>query len=130
MAIVNLGSFLISIGATPQQYASFEIRDARAYIINASTIVESPNNIFSFFRFRAIINNPTYTDTYTHHLIEVPITVRPFTFLLPFSNLYDGNGTTIIEVERIPNIPGAGDSGGEVTLTLEYDDANDIRTWL
>ena len=130
MAIVSLGTRTLSIGGLPQEYSSFVFRDSKAYLIKATSTIELPENVYSEYRIRGIFTNPNNFSVYTHHLISLPITERESTFLLPFSDLYDGDGSVVLEVERIPFVFGTGDSAGEVTLNLEYDDSNSARTWL
>ena len=130
MALVNLGTNTLFIGGGAVDYTPFSFRDNRAYLINAIPSVQFPNNVFSEFLIRAVYDNGVNSNFYTHHLLKYPITSRGFVFLLPFSNVYGGNGNVRIEVERLPLIVGGSDEAGTVTLELTYDDSNDIRTWL
>lgn len=130
MALVNLGTQTLEVGGGAKTYSPFAFRDARAYLINAVPTVEFPNNVFSEFLIRAIYSNGTNFSFYTHHLYRYPIGTRGFVFLLPFSNLYDGNGAVEIEAERVPLILGGSDEAGIVTLELTYDDQTSAQTWL
>lgn len=130
MAVVNLGTSTVDIGGVPVTYTPFAFRDNRAYLIEARCTIERPNLIFSRFQVRGIFTNSAYSMTYTHHLIDLPLSERNQVFLLPFSNLYDGNGTVTLEVERLPIVRGGGDDTGQVDLQLLYDDSADVRTWL
>lgn len=130
MAVIDLGTNQINIGDLPVEYAPFSFRDNRAYLIQAITTIQFPENIFSQFRIRATIDNGTYVNVLTHHIIDIPVTVTPSTFLFPFSNLYDGNGDVTLQVERLNFVRGTSDTTGVVTLQLTYDDSADVRTWL
>lgn len=130
MAIVDLGVRIIDIGGLPSTFVAFRFNPNRAYIIDCRATIEHPENIFSFLRFRTIFSNNTFSGYHGHHIIETPLTTRPFVILLPFSNLYDSGGNVIIEVERLSFNDGGGDSTGTVMLALSYDDSESVRTWL
>lgn len=130
MAIVNLGSRSLDIGNAPVAFDGFDFRDARAYLFNVVLSIPKPDNVFSELLIKVVYNNQRNTGYYTHHLLRYPIVVRPFTFLVPFSALYDGDGTANIEMERVPLITGGSDAAGPIGITLTYDDAAAVRTWL
>ena len=130
MALIDLGTRVLNIGDAPVAFDQFSFRDARAYLFNVTVSVPLPNNIFSNLSIRGVYTNAVNSGYYTHHLLTYPITVRPFVFLLPFSNLYDGNGDANIEMERLPFLSGGSDTAGPATVNLTYDDGADIRTWL
>lgn len=130
MAIVNLGTQILNIGGGGRAYSSFTFRDDRAYLLNAIPTVEFPDNIFSEFLIKAKYSNGVNSDFYTHHLLRYPVTTTGFVFLLPFSNLYGGNGDVTLEAERVPLIYGGSDYAGDVTLQLTYDDSTTVLTWL
>lgn len=130
MALVNLGTNTLDIGGGSKTYSSFTFRDDRAYLVNAIPTVEFPNNIFSEFLIRAKYSNGVNSDFYTHHYLRYPIITTGFVFLLPFSNLYGGNGDVTLEAERVPLIYGGSDYAGDVTLQLTYDDRTTVGTWL
>lgn len=130
MAIIDLGTRTISIGDLPSEYAPFFFDKDEAYIIRGTTTIEFPNNVYSVFRITPIFTNANNSGTRTHHDISIEITEGSFVFLLPFSGLYADDGTVTIRVERKPLIFGTGDTAGEVTLNLTYDDEASEKTWL
>lgn len=129
MAIQSLGTRVLNIGNVPQTFDSFDYNRNRAYLFFATVNVELPNNIQSFIRVRPIIT-PNNLPTFFHpEYYDYPISVQGFAFWVPMSRNFDNNGTCVIQMERLPNVPQSGDLAGDVTIMVEYDDSNDVVSW-
>lgn len=128
MAIVDLGTNILTTGTGPIGYTSFNYDQTLAYGIGV--IFSSPNfnSIFSFVRVRALINvpgQPAFADV-TNFDLQIVNVIQLFFF--PASPLYRGNGTCTFFAERLPRWKGAGD-GTSVSMQLLYDDAITVPSW-
>ena len=129
MAIVDLGTRTIPSGGTPVLFDAFDYRDARAYGIILTITPQLPNNIFSRLYAGALLAPDSGGSLYHHQIQEIDILLSPRMLLLPFSNIYDSNGSAQLRIER-RNIIRNGSDMGDVTINAVYDDDADIRTWL
>lgn len=128
MAIVDLGTNILTTGGSPIGYTPFTYDQTLAYGIGV--IFSSPNfnSIFSFVRVRALINvpgQPAFADV-TNFDLQIVNVIQLFFF--PASPLYRGSGTCTFFAERLPRWKGAGD-GTSVSMQLLYDDAITVPSW-
>ena len=130
MVIVNFGIRNMVIGQPPVLFDAISFRDARAYSFFGQFQITNPQEVYSRVIIKTLVDIPNFNNLIGHQRIELDIQPNQFIFLIPFSNLYNGNGTFQIQAERLSNIRGTKDGDSPVTLEIIYDDANDIRTWL
>lgn len=129
MAIVNLGTFNLDIGQGPYISNTFAYNQRDAYAIYAEFTSTNFGNIFSFARIYPYVFPTGGVARLIAPYLDLEIIDLPQLFYFPCSKLFDGNGDAFFYIERRSFYTGGGD-GEPVNLTLTYDDAVDVRTWL
>lgn len=122
MAIINLGTRAMIIGALPVTFNTFDFEEKTSRLIQVVFSISAPSNLFSYITLRGIITNDVFTDVYMPYFTEVDILQREQTILLPFLSILDSEGTCTLEAERISRIPGAAEINTLVTMSLSFDD--------
>jgi len=129
MAIVDLGTLVFPVGGVAQLFTGFSYNQRRAYALYFNITPTQPTNIFSELEVRPLVTPNNGQPCYGYEFYRVEINKSPRCIFIPFSRLYDSNGTCQLEVERINLIRGGGDSG-DVTVNVTYDDDLDIPSWI
>lgn len=130
MAIVSLGVESLRVGQGEIFFNSFEANRRQAYCIFAVVTLSQPSNIFSNLVFRSYFENTNYGQIKIDNDKEFSILPITFTYLVPLSRLYGNNGTLSISVERQSVFSGGGSAESDLTLELQYDDDESVRSWL
>ena len=130
MTIVDLGTRPLTIGASLVAFNTFSFRQRRAYLIRGEFNISTFDNVFSNVVLIPSLNvNNRGQFSHPDIVIIQPRTKR-FSFFLPFSQVFGGNGDATILGFRESIREGTADQQPDLELSLNYDDEDDIRTWL
>ena len=129
MASVILGTFDLFIGQGPYITNPFSYRDRDAYAIYAVFTSSNFSNLYSFVRIYPFISPSGGVSRFISSYIDLEILNTPQLFYFPCSTLFDGDGDVSFYCERRSYYTGGGE-GELVNLTISYDDALSVRTWL
>lgn len=129
MAIVDLGTLVLTGTSTPLSFAPFSFNDNRAYQVFFDILVQSPNLVFSELQINPLITLNDGREFYYNQEFLLDPFISPRSILLPMTPLFDDNGVCTIQINR-QNIIRTGGDGGSITVNATYDDNADIRTWL
>lgn len=128
MAIINLGTRNVQVGGATQQFDPFVFDQTQAYLMVANMAVANVNNIFSFIRFRTLIDIPGQPDFYITPYVDLEIRPVLQGFYFPASSLFRGSGNVLFEIERLPFTRGYGDIVS-VDVSLFFDNAFTVNSW-
>lgn len=128
MAIINLGSRPLIVGASPVLFDPFFYDQTQAYMIAANISVSNVANVYSFLRARAIVNVSSQPPFYLAPYTDLEIFGGLQSFFFAASSLFRGDGTCTLEFERLPVTFGSGDTP-DVNVTLFYDNAVTVNSW-
>lgn len=129
MAIVILGQTDIFVGELAYFTNTFSYQDNRAYAIYADFTSPDFSAVYSFIRIYTYVLPNGGIPRAIHPYFDVEIIETPQLIYVPLSNLIDGNGDLSFRIQRISFWQGGGNHI-PVNITVSYDDAISVRTWL
>ena len=129
MAIVNLGSVVLSVNGGPAAFTPFPFIRNRSYAVLFTITAQQPNLVFSYLVVDLFLQLDIGIDLFYPTQYQLDILRSPRILFFPMSALLQSDGNIIIGIERRNFIRGGGD-GGDVTINCLYDDAGDQPTWL
>ena len=129
MALIDLGTQPLVIGATPVLFTPFAYDFTQAYLIGGTFTASTFNSIFSNVRVDVIISPAP--NLLFYHPEPTILTIRPglLSFFVPMSQLFLASGTATIQAERLPFVRGGADSPTTITLNLFYEDTVSVPSW-
>lgn len=128
MAIINLGTKNPMVGGGSEQFDPLIYDERFAYFIYADMTVANIANVFSYIQVKPLITPTNESSFYLTPYSNLEIRNAIQGFYLPASTLFNGSGTCVFEVERLPLTSGYGDTT-LLDVTLYYDNALTVKSW-
>lgn len=129
MAIRELGTRNLVVGANPVVYRNLRFDQTKAYCIFYEFTIDNPNNIFSYVHLKAQIRNTPYPLFFGDKPPNLEIELGTHSFFYPLSTLYGSDGRLRFYAERLSYYRGGAEADSEVSLRLFYDDEVETASW-